>query len=400
MVRACTPALVLSGGGARGAYQVGVLRQIARQHPELSFPVITGVSAGAINATFIASHPGEFPDATDELAELWSELSTSRVMRSDIPSLLTNALRIAGNVVSGGSRIAPPVRGLVDTKPLRVFLTSVVDSRAIQAKIDAGRLEALAVSATSYRTGDSITFVQGRPELEMWSRFRRHARAERITVDHVMASAAIPLFFPGCLVDGEYFGDGSLRQTYPLSPAIHLGADRVLAISSRFADASETEGQEEEEDAYPTAARVLGLMLNSIFLDHLDADAERLERVNQLLQRVDPKRSWLVPEREVDLLVIRPSLDIGRIAARYERQMPRTLRYLIRGLGTRRGSGADLLSYLLFEPRFLSELIELGERDARLNRVRISHFVEGCAPHLSSGPGGVAEPPPGPGSGM
>jgi len=376
-VRPCTPALVLSGGGARGAYQVGVLRQIARQHPELSFPVITGVSAGAINATFIASHAGELTDATDELTELWSELSTSRVMRSDIPSLLSNALRIAGNVVSGGSRIAPPVRGLVDTAPLRRILTSVIDSRTIQAKIDAGRLEALAVSATSYRTGDSVTFVQGRPELEMWSRFRRHARAERVTVDHVMASAAIPLFFPGCEVDGEYFGDGSLRQTYPLSPAIHLGADRVLAISSRFANVSQTG---EAEDAYPTAARVLGLMLNSIFLDHLDADAERLERVNQLLQRVDPKHRWLVPEREVDLLVIRPSLDMARIAAGYERQMPRTLRYLIRGLGTRRGSGADLLSYLLFEPQFLSELIELGERDAKLNRVRISRFVEGCAP--------------------
>lgn len=376
-MRPCTPALVLSGGGARGAYQVGVLRQIARQHPELSFPVITGVSAGAINATFIASHAGELTDATDELTELWSELSTSRVMRSDIPSLLSNALRIAGNVVSGGSRIAPPVRGLVDTAPLRRILTSVIDSRTIQAKIDAGRLEALAVSATSYRTGDSVTFVQGRPELEMWSRFRRHARAERVTVDHVMASAAIPLFFPGCEVDGEYFGDGSLRQTYPLSPAIHLGADRVLAISSRFANVSQTG---EAEDAYPTAARVLGLMLNSIFLDHLDADAERLERVNQLLQRVDPKHRWLVPEREVDLLVIRPSLDMARIAAGYERQMPRTLRYLIRGLGTRRGSGADLLSYLLFEPQFLSELIELGERDAKLNRVRISRFVEGCAP--------------------
>ncbi len=376
-MRPCTPALVLSGGGARGAYQVGVLRQIARQHPELRFPVITGVSAGAINATFIASHAGELTDATDELTELWSELSTSRVMRSDIPSLLSNALRIAGNVVSGGSPIAPPVRGLVDTAPLRRILTSVIDSRTIQAKIDAGRLEALAVSATSYRTGDSVTFVQGRPELEMWSRFRRHARAERVTVDHVMASAAIPLFFPGCEVDGEYFGDGSLRQTYPLSPAIHLGADRVLAISSRFANVSQTG---EAEDAYPTAARVLGLMLNSIFLDHLDADAERLERVNQLLQRVDPKHRWLVPEREVDLLVIRPSLDMARIAAGYERQMPRTLRYLIRGLGTRRGSGADLLSYLLFEPQFLSELIELGERDAKLNRLRISRFVEGCAP--------------------
>jgi len=377
-VRPCMPALALSGGGARGAYQVGVIRQIARQHPELHFPIITGVSAGAINATFIASHTGELTEAADELAQHWSVLSTSRVMRSDVFSVLGNALRIAANAVSGGSRIAPPARALVDTKPLRRFLTPLLDSRAIQAKIDAGRLEALAVSTTSYLTGDSVTFVQGRPELEMWTRSRRHARSEHITADHVMASAAIPLFFPACRVHGEYFGDGSLRQTYPLAPAVHLRADRVLAISSRYT--SKSDGAEDRPETYPTAARVLGLMLNSIFLDHLDADAERLERVNELLRRIEPKHRWLVPQREVELLVIRPSRDIARMAAAYERQMPRTLRYLIRGLGTHGGSAADLLSYLLFEPPFLMELIELGRRDAELNRIRIRRFVEGCAP--------------------
>jgi len=377
-VASCTPALVLSGGGARGAYQVGVLRQIARRHPEFSFPIITGVSAGAINAAVIASHRGDLAEATEQLAQRWSTLTTSTVMRTDVPSLLGNALRIAGAVATGGARIAPTTRGLVDTMPLRGFLETLVKPQNIEANIRDGRLQALAVSATSYRTGDSITFVQGSPDTAMWNRFRRQSRADRIGVDHILASAAIPLFFPAWQVEGEYFGDGSLRQPYPLAPAVHLGADRVLAVSSRFVSTAQAHAK--EPGAYPSTARILGLMLNSIFLDQLDGDAERLERVNELLQRVDPKQRWRLPEREVELLVLRPSRDIGRMAALYERKLPRALRHLVRGLGTRRGSGSDLLSYLLFVPEFLSDLIELGERDAEVNRARISRFMEGCAP--------------------
>jgi len=373
-----TPALVLSGGGARGAYQVGVLQQIARQHPEFSFPIITGVSAGAINAAFIASHREDLAQATEQLAQRWSKLTTSTVMRTDVPSLLGNAMRIAGTVATGGARIAPATRGLVDTRPLRRFLETLVKPENIEANIRDGRLQALAVSATSYRTGDSITFVQGSPDTSMWDRFRRLSRADRIGVDHVLASAAIPLFFPACQVKGEYFGDGSLRQPYPLAPAVHLGADRLLAVSSRYS--SPAQADDAEPGPYPSTARILGLMLNSIFLDQLDADAERLERVNELLQRVDPKQRWRIPEREVELLVLRPSRDIGRMAALYEHKLPRALRHLVRGLGTRRGSGSDLLSYLLFVPEFLSDLIELGERDAEMNRARINRFIEGCAP--------------------
>ncbi len=370
------PALVLSGGGARGAYQVGVLRHIARRHPDLDLPVITGVSAGAINAAFVASYRGDLRDAAESLADHWSRLSTSQVMRTDLPSLLGNATRVAGTVVSGGSRIAPPIRGLADTGPLREFLSTLVDPDAIAANITDGRLRALAISATSYRTGSCVTFVQGPPEASMWDRFRRESRLERIGVDHVLASAAIPLFFPACPVDGEHFGDGSLRQLHPLSPAIHLGAERLLAISSRYISRATPD---RSSDDYPSTARVLGLMLNSIFLDQLDSDAEKLERVNELLRRIDPKDRWRVPEREVELLVIRPSRDIGRMAALYERKLPGALRYLIRGLGTRRGSGSDLLSYLLFVPEFLVDLIELGERDAELNRAKIDRFL-GRAP--------------------
>ena len=193
----------------------------------------------------------------------------------------------------------------------------------------------------------------------------------------MLASAAIPFFFPACMVDGEYFGDGGLRQTYPLAPAVHLGADRILAVSSRFLSSAGTADQ--ASASYPSTARILGLMLNSIFLDQLDADAERVEAVNELLQRVDPKHRWLLPEREVELLLVRPSRDIGRMAAQYERKLPRVLRHMIRGLGTRRGSGSDLLSYLLFVPDFMSDLIRLGEHDAEVNRVRIHRFIEGCA---------------------
>lgn len=368
---------MLSGGGARGAYQVGVLRQIARQHPEFAFPIITGVSAGAINAAYIASHRESLAEVTDGLARHWSTLSTSAVMRTDILSLLASATRTAGMMATGGARMAPPMRGLVDTRPLRRFLDRLIKPENIEANLRDGRLRALAVSATSYSSGDSVTFVQGPPETEMWHRFRRESRLEQIGVDHVLASAAIPLFFPACQVDGEYFGDGGLRQPYPLSPAVHLGADRILAVSSR---SGSQQGVDEQAAAtYPSTARILGLMLNTIFLDQLDADAERMERVNELLQRVDPRQRWLLPEREVELLVVRPSRDIGRMAALYERKLPWGLRHMIRGLGTRRSSGSDLLSYLLFVPEFLTDLIRLGERDADLNRKRIGRFIEGCS---------------------
>lgn len=372
----CTPALVLSGGGARGAYQVGVLRHLARAHPDLRFRVITGVSAGAINATFLAGRTDDPVAAAEELSERWCSLTTGRVMRSDVLSLLGNVLRAASNLISGGSRIAPPVRGLVDTGPLRTFLAPLLDPGRVESRLAEGDLQALAISATSYLDGTSVTWVQASPETRMWSRVRREARPADITVDHVMASAAIPLFFPARRVGDEYFGDGSLRQAYPLSPAVNLGADRILAVGSRFV--SDDLDPASGADRYPAIARVLGLLLNSIFLDNLDADAERLERINRLLERVDESKRWLVPQRHVELLVLRPSRDIGRMAARFESSLPAALRYMIRGLGTRRSADSDLLSYLVFEREYLRELIELGERDASLNRVRIARFAEGC----------------------
>lgn len=368
-------ALVLSGGGARGAYQVGVLRYIARQRPLTHFPILTGVSAGAINASYLAARSDSYDRAVEALAQHWLSLSTDRIFRTDLVSLMSNAVRVLLNLGSGGSGLAPRVQGLVDTSPLRTFLEGLIDENVVADNIAAGRLRALAVSATAYDTGRTITYVQGEPWLQMWERIRRRAVPGRIALDHVMASAAIPLFFPAVNVGGRYFGDGSLRQSHPLSPAIHLGADRILAISSRWRPPA-AEPVAVEEPVYPPAAQVIGLLLNSIFLDNLDIDAERLRRVNYLLARVPESRRWLLSERPVRLLVLRPSSDIGRVARHYEASIPKSLRYLLRGLGTRKISSSDLVSYLMFESEYLEHLIELGERDAERNWFKIRRFLD------------------------
>jgi NTE family protein len=378
-------AAVLSGGGARGAYQVGVLKWIAQQHPDLRLPILTGVSAGAINAAFLAGRPEPLPEAMDLLAAMWGELSTEEILRADVISLLGNAFKVVMNLGSGGAKLAPQVRGLVDTSPLERTLERALNPAGIADNISRGRLTAVAVSATSYGTGRTVTFVQAAAGIPMWERSRRHSVATNVGVDHVMASSAIPLFFPAQSVDGEWYGDGSLRQGSPLAPAVFLGAERILVVSSRYGTgARQMAGI--DDDGYPPAAQVLGLMLNSIFLDNLDADAERLERINEIVARVPPEKQWLVSERQVRMLVLRPSNDLGRLAARYEDRLPRGLRYLIRGLGTRRVASPDLLSYLMFEGEYLQELIRLGERDAEKNWLRIKRFLDdGSAPDAHSG---------------
>lgn len=369
-------ALVLSGGGARGAYQVGVLRHIAQRRPSVEFPILTGVSAGAINAAFLAGVAAGLDEGVEALAEHWMSLSTDRVFRTDALALLMNAARVFLNLGSGGSALAPRVRGLVETRPLRDFLHGLIDPDAVAVNVDNRRLTALAISATSYQTGRTVTFVQGRAELPAWERVRRKAEHTRIDIDHVMASAAIPLFFPATRIGNEYFGDGSLRQSHPLSPAIHLGADRILAISSRWSRSAREAEQPTVEVGYPPAAQIIGLLLNSIFLDNLDVDAERLRRVNYMLARVPESRRWLLAEKPVSLLVLRPSSDIGRVAKRYEASLPRSLRYLLGGLGTRRITSSDLVSYLMFESEYLAHLIELGEQDAERNWLKIRRFLD------------------------
>ncbi len=357
-------ALALTGGGARGAYQVGLLRCLARHFPELRMPIITGVSAGAVNAAELASHHGTFPQAVDELAALWNELTPERVFRVDAGSLGGGLGRWLLRLVSGGMMKAPQVKGLVDTAPLREYLEETLAAvrgvlTGIDYNLERGVLRAVALTATNYATGQSTVFVQGR-DFKEWRRPQRVAVRTRMRVDHVMASAALPLFFPAIQIDGAYYGDGGIRETAPLSPAMHLGARRILAVSTRF------HGSQQEADApavagYPPPAQVIGVLLNAVFLDMIDQDVLAMKRVNRLIESLPPhERGDLRPIR---LLAIRPSRDLGRLAGQYEPHLPRAFRYLTRGLGTRETGSPDMLSMLMFQPDYLHALMDLGEAD-------------------------------------
>ncbi len=367
--------LVMGGGGARAAYQVGFLRVVAQRFPELRIPYLTGVSAGAINAALLASHHGTFLQAVEELSHLWSGLETDDVFRVDARALGMNTLRWLGQLGSGGLRHRE-VRGLVDTSPLRSYLTEVLHAvngelTGVQYNLDHGRLKALAISSTSYSTGRSVTWIQG-SEIHEWERPQREARSTTMTVEHVMASAALPLLFPAVQVGNEWYGDGGIRLTAPLSPVLHLGARRVIAISTRHRPLGD-ESRQATIRGYPPPAQVAGVLLNSIFLDLLDNDALRLERLNRLLERLpEEHRAGLRP---VDLLTLRPSRDLGRLASNFEAGLPRGFRFLTRGLGTRETKSPDFLSLVLFQRDYLCALCEIGEADARARADEIEDFL-------------------------
>lgn len=367
-------AIVLSGGGARAAYQTGVLSYVCRRLPSLSVPIVTGVSAGAINAAFLAAQSGPLDTATEALKRKWCSLTTEQVFRADPVSLTGIGARWLYRLFSGGTRLGPKARGLVDNRPLREFLLGTIDFPAIETNIQEGRLRAAAITATSYSTGRTVTFVQGGPGISMWERGNRVAVHASLTVDHVMASAALPVLFPATRLGSEYFGDGSLRQRTPLAPAVHLGAGRLFAISTRYPRTVEDAAGSAPE-GYPPPARVAGLLFNSIFLDALDEDAARLDRINELLSRIPEGPSSPQHLRPVELLVLRPSQDLGRLAAEYAEHLPGFLRFLISGLGAPHSESSDLLSYLLFESAYISRLIDLGEEDGERNWPRVEAFL-------------------------
>jgi NTE family protein len=359
-------AIVLDGGGARAAYQVGLLRWIARRHPDLQLRVITGVSAGAINAVFLASHRGPLSAAVDDLSKVWASLTIDHVFRVDTRSLVGNLWQWGLRLVSGGRAIAPPLSGLLDTTQLRRTLDAAFtvgpggEIAGIGGNLDAGRLAALAVVTSSYTTGRSVAWVQGR-DIQDWERPSRRSRQTRITVDHVMASTALPLLFPAVKLENAWYGDGGIRCTAPLAAAIHLGANRILAFSTRYR-ASENEAERPQVQGYPPPMQIAGQLLNAVFLDDHDRDALNLERINHLLEHLPPeKRRGL---RVVDLVLIRPSQDIGRLAADYEVRLPRVFRHLARSAGARDTTSPDLLSLLMFDPEYLKALMAIGEADA------------------------------------
>ncbi len=357
---------MLSGGGARAAYQVGLLRSLARRHPNLQVPILVGVSAGAINAACLAAHPGTFRESVEHLSRLWHDLEVETVFRVDAGSLLANMGRWALRLVSGGGRLAPRVRGLVDTSPLKTFLATSLEAAGdgeiigISRAIDSGQLRSFAVITSNFGTGQSVVWVDGR-HVEAWERPDRRSRATRITVDHVMASAALPLFFPAVCLEGSWHGDGGIRLTAPLAPAIHLGADRILAISTRHKKTVD-EADRPATRGYPPPLQILGQLLNAIFLDVLDQDTLRVERLNTLLEELPAEQRHR--QRLVGVEVVRPSRDLGRLAAELEPHLPRLFRYLTRSLGSRETASPDLLSLVMFQPDYCRRLIEIGEADA------------------------------------
>jgi NTE family protein len=369
---------MLSGGGARAAYQVGVLRQLARELPELP-GILTGVSAGGINAAYLASRPEPFVEAVERLVDVWGSLHLDNVFRVDLRDLASRTMRWGGRLLSGGAYVMPPARSLVDTEPLRELLERLLDSAGgpipgIAANLAANRLRAVALTASSYTTGQSMTWVQAAADrgITTWQRPQRKSVTCLLTVDHVMASAALPFFFPAVCVDGAWYGDGGIRLTAPLSPAVHLGARRIIAVSTRYARSRE-EADRPAVNGYPPPAQVAGLLYNAIFLDQLDADALQMEMLNRLLLSVpESQRNGL---RHIDLLLVRPSIDLGRLANEYEPELPRAFRFLTRGLGTRETRSNDMLSLVMFQSDYVRRLIALGEADAAARLPEIRKFL-------------------------
>ena len=371
--------MVLGGGGARGAYQVGLLNAIARRYPHLKVPILVGVSAGAVNTIHLAAHRGTFAEALEALVRLWLSLTPEHVYRVDATSLTSNVLRSGFKLLSGGSGHPERMRGMVDTSPLREFLRQTLEHNAdgsfpgIDYNLSRGTLQAVALSATSYTTSQSVTWVQGR-EITTWERPQRKSESANLTLDHVMASTALPLIFPATQVGDEWYGDGGIRLTAPLSPALHLGASRVITISTRY-NRTRAEADVPEIVGYPPPAQVMGVLYNAVFLDMIDQDVSRLERFNRLIEKLPPDRREGM--RVIDMLVLRPSMDLGRLSREYEFKLPSFFRFLTRGLGTRKTTSPDILSLVMFQEDYIRRLIELGEADAERQHQRIAAFIEG-----------------------
>jgi NTE family protein len=373
--------LVLPGGGARGAFQVGVLKAIAEILPRRCcnpFPIISGTSAGAINATVLASNARRFRRGVAELDYVWSNFHSADVYRSDGWTMFRSSMHWMAALVTGGNFIGAP-RSLLDNAPLRELLRRSIRFPRIQQNIDSGFLDALAITAASYGSARSATFFQGREDLKPWSRTRRIGVREQISLDHLMASAAVPIIFPPVSINGEFFGDGAMRQATPLSPAVHLGADRILVISLRD-ESGDAERQIREPAGEPSLAQIAGYMLDTLFMDGLYADLERITRVNLLVDAV-PEEHRVGPLeklRPIDTMVVVPSKDLRDIAVAYKEELSFHVRMLLRGVAGRRAGEQRLLSFLLFEQKYTRELIQLGYRDAMAIRDDLLGFVTGA----------------------
>ena len=369
-------ALVLPGGGARAAYQAGVLACICEMLPDPTrnpFPILCGTSAGAINAATIACQADNFRSAVESLNDVWRNMRARDVYRADPLGVAASGARWLSSLMLGWFVKKSP-RSLLDNDPLRQMLARRLDFSNIDVAIASGALHAVSITASGYTSGHSISFFQARAEVDAWTRTHRFGSRDRLTVEHLMASAAIPFVFPAVKLHREWFGDGSMRQLAPLSPAIHLGAEKVLVIGAgRMSEKTERQRGE----SYPTLAQVAGHALSSIFLDGLAVDIERMQRINRTLSVIPPevKAQAGMSLRPIETLVIAPSQRLDHLAARYARALPRSVRILLRGIGAMNRAGGALTSYLLFEQPYTRALIELGYRDTEACADEVRAFL-------------------------
>jgi NTE family protein len=370
-------ALILTGGGARAGYQVGVLKAVRELLPQPSrnpFPILCGTSAGALNAASMAVWAEDFGAGVDNLLQVWENFSAHQVYRADPAGIGVAGARWLSTLALGWlTRRAP--RSLLDNSPLRRLLGESLDFSRIAHAIDSGALHSVSITCSGYSSGQSVSFFQGRAGLEGWRRSQRIGAPAAITLDHLMASSAIPFIFPAVHLNREWFGDGSMRQVAPVSPAIHLGADKILVIGAgRLAD----ENARPVGTTYPSLAQIAGHALSSIFLDSMSVDLERMSRINRTLTLIpESVRSENgVALRPIDVLVIAPSQRLDHLAARHARALPWAVRTLLRGVGAMNQNGGALTSYLLFEQTYTRALIELGYADTMARRDEVLQFLD------------------------
>lgn len=369
--------LVMSGGGARAAYQVGVLRAVAKMLPKDApnpFQIICGTSAGGINATALAAGSRHFRKAVCRLEYVWKNFSVHDVYRTDLKSLVGQFGYWLSSLLFGGFGRHNP-RSFLDNTPLLGLLGKMIDFDDIDRSIDEGALTALSITASGYNSGQSVSFFQGKASLHGWNRVQRLGCRTKIDARHLLATSAIPFVFPAVQINREWFGDGSVRQVAPISPALHLGAHKVLVVGVSTAREPTTERL--YAPTYPTLAQVAGHLMNSIFIDGMEVDLERITRVNRTLSFIPQgiREAADVNLKEVEMLVISPSKPIEQIASRHTGHFPWTLRFVLGGLGALKRQGSVLASYLLFHRNYTRDLIELGYNDAMRRREDILVFL-------------------------
>ncbi|MCW8909396.1 MAG: patatin-like phospholipase family protein [Gammaproteobacteria bacterium] len=371
-------ALILTGGGARAAYQVGVLKAIAEMSSKDDanpFPIIIGTSAGAINSAALAIYGEKFCDAVMRLQRIWRNFHVSQVFRSDFIGIMKSGANWMMSVIMGGLGKHNPA-SFLDRAPLRLLLAKYLPCDQIKKSIDSGVIESIGITASAYGAGRSEVFYYSSQDIEPWERSRRIGRPEEITIEHLMASSAIPFIFSAIRLGNDYYGDGSMRQIAPISPAVHMGADKVLVVGVTNRRSNVPESYKEPK--YPSLAQIGGHILNSIFIDSLETDIERLRRINKTIDLI-PTHQLIehdVKLRPVDVMVISPSEDLQLISTKHYMGLPRTIRFFLRGIGAMDEKGSSLMSYLMFEKYFCRELINLGYKDAMQRKAELMNFLD------------------------